>query len=97
MGKTVRKVDPRNARWSARALTEGDHTDRFLRFAGRVLRGNDGAIHSDKCQTAQIDSEGGFKLDTWSECPGKKNGREAIRKYRRAGKILVQRQLEEIM
>lgn len=95
MGKTIRKVDPRNARWGARVLAEDDHSPRFRRMASRVVNGRDGAIRSNKCQTAQIDSEGGFKLDTWSECLGKSSGREATRKARRAGKILAQRQLEE--
>lgn len=92
MGKTVRKVDPRNARWSARALEEGG-SDGYIRRARRVLRGNDGAIRSDKCQTAQIDAEGGYKLDTWSECPSKHHGKEAKRKLRRAGKALILSQL----
>jgi hypothetical protein len=94
MSKTIRKVDPRNIRWSTRALQDTGGSDRGRRFAARVLRGDDGAIRSNKCQTAHIDSEGGFKLDTWSECPGKKNGREAKRRSRQAGKILIARQLE---
>jgi hypothetical protein len=98
MARTVRNVNFHTARAARRALEEnvydvGDAI-RYRRNAALRLRGIR-SYRSDKCQTAQIDSEGGYRLDTWSECPSKSNGTEATRKMRRAGKILAQRQLLE--
>ncbi len=101
MSKTIRRVNPKLKQSILRnkARDAADirplHPD-YVRRQDRILRGQDGAISYDKCQTAHIDSEGGYKLDTWSECHAKHHGQEAKRKLRRAGKILAARQLEDI-
>lgn len=98
MGKTIRKVHPQ----LAQAIRRNQAHDEIRGYANnpgydrrnaRILRGNDGAISYDKCQTATIDSEGGYKLDTWSECHAKHHGKEAKRKLRRAGKNLINAQM----
>lgn len=97
MGKTVRKVNPRLERSirrnRARDAVQGyTNSAGYERRTGRILRGNDGAISHDKCQTASVDAEGGFKLNTWSECPVKV-GKEVNKLRRKAGKNLIRAQL----
>ena len=103
MSRTIRKNNPKLVRAILRNRTledtvhdwrPGNYNPLWDRHSDAILRGQDGVVRSDKCQTAQIDSEGGYKLDTWSECHSKHHGKEATRKLRRAGKILATRQLE---
>jgi len=97
MGKTVRKVNPRlelsirRNRALDAVLGYANH-EGYERRTDRILRGNDGAISYDKCQTASVDVEGGFKLNTWSECPVK-IGKEVKKLRRKAGKNLIRAQL----
>lgn len=104
MSRTHRRHDARTVRW-ARREKEGaticgqvypfeDNSDMAKRRTLAILRGDDGRISYDKCSTARIDSEGGWKLDTWSESPSKHN--DAHRRRRKADKILARRQLEDI-
>jgi len=60
-----------------------------------ILRGQDGAIQMDKCQTASIDSEGGFKLNGHDYIYRKSKVKEPHRKLRQAGKNLIRRHLED--
>lgn len=103
MSRTIRKNNPKLVRAILRNRAEdatvqawrpSNANHRWNRHNDAILRGQDGVVRSDKCQTAQIDSEGGYKLDTWSECHSKHHGKEATRKLRLAGKILAVRQLE---
>ena len=101
MARTHRKHDPKLVQNIRRSLERdppknvaGGETAWVRREEG-VLRGDDGRMSYDKCQTASIDNEGGYKLDTWSECPNKHHGKEARRRLRKAGKILAKRQLED--
>lgn len=103
MSRTIRKNNPKLVRSILRNRAEdatvqawrpSNLNHRWNRHNDALLRGQDGVVRSDKCQTAQIDSEGGYKLDTSSECHTKHHGREAKRKLRRTGKIQITRQLE---
>jgi len=93
MARTFRKLSPGSARWANRLLE--DENPLNVRRGQRLKKG--AASHSsDKCGTAQVDSEGGFKLDTWTETARKRNAQEVTRRRRRAGKILAARQLEDM-
>jgi hypothetical protein len=101
VAKTIRKVNPKTAAYAKRVLADvgrsgnsQDYNERTARHAPLLLAGKR-HFRSDKCSSAQIDSEGGYKLDTWSECPSKGNTIEARRKERQAGRILTARQLSE--
>jgi hypothetical protein len=59
-----------------------------------ILRGQDGAIQMDKCQTATIDNEGGFKLNGHDYIYRKSQVKEPQRKQRQAGKNIIRRSLE---
>lgn len=96
MSRTIRKNSPK--------LINSIHRNRGLDAAGlwawrtrdenKILRGQDGARRYDKCQTADLDNEGGIKLDGSSIVASKGRSTEPTRKARRAGKILIARQLE---
>lgn len=97
MARTYRRRDPglvkaihRNRQRRADGLFgwEGRHTD-------GILRGQDGAIKTDKCQTAYIDSEGGYKLNNRCYIYSKSRVSQPQRKLRRAGKAAIARQLED--
>lgn len=93
MARTFRKISPSSARWADRLIE--DENPLNVRRGRRLKKG--AANHSsDKCGTAQVDNEGGFKLDTWSETARKRNAQEVTRRHRRAGKILASRQLEDM-
>lgn len=103
MSRTYRRHDYRvsqNARrdregrsWDGRFYPFEDNHQMAQRRTLAILRGDDGRISYDKCSTARIDDEGGWKLDTWSESPSKHN--DAHRRRRKADKILARRQLED--
>lgn len=104
MARTYRKHDPRTKRWARREVEGHSFCGRRYEFEDNspmsqrrtlaILRGDDGRISYDKCSTATTDSEGGWKLNTWSESPHKHNDAHRIR--RRADKILIKRQLEDM-
>lgn len=104
MSRTIRKHDYRvrsNAQrdvsgrtWGGKLYEFADNHPMSQRRTLAILRGDDGRISYDKCSTARIDDEGGWKLDTWSESPTKHN--DAHRRRRKADKILAKRQLEDI-
>ena len=96
MSRTIRKNSPKllkNIRRN-RALEGHGLWSWHGRSDDKVLRGQDGAIRYDKCQTADLDGEGGIKLDGSSVVYSKGRSNEPTRKARRAGKILAARQLE---
>ena len=105
MSRTRRNHDFRTTRYARREVSGQSYGGRVYPFEENsdmskrrtlaILRGDDGRIRYDKCQTATIDSEGSYKLDTWSECQDKHYGKEAKRRFRKAGKILTKRQLED--
>ena len=68
---------------------------RYRRHDAAILRGQDGAIIHDKCQTASIDSEGGYKLNGHNWLYRKKLATDQRGKMRAAGKNAVRRQLED--
>lgn len=97
MARTYRRRDPglvkaihRNRQRRADGLFgwEGRHTD-------GILRGQDGAIKTDKCQTAYIDSEGGYKLNNRCYIYSKNQVNKPARRQRQAGKNIIRRQLED--
>jgi hypothetical protein len=105
MSRTRRQHDFRTTRharrdvqgyvgWGGRFYPFEENGDMSKRRTLAILRGDDGRIRYDKCSTARIDSEGGWKLDTWSESPSKHN--DAHRRRRKADKILARRQLEDV-
>lgn len=59
-----------------------------------VLRRQDGAIQMDKCQTATIDNEGGYRLNNHDYIYSKNRVTEPDKKRRSAGKMLIRRALE---
>lgn len=93
MARTFRKISKSSSRWADYLLESNNPLK--TRRARRIKKG---MMHlpADKCGTAQVDSEGGFKLDTWSETARKRNAQEVTRRRRRAGKILAARQLEDM-
>lgn len=103
MSRTHRRHDFRITRYARREIEGRGYDGRIYPFEENgdmskrrtlaILRGDDGRISYDKCQSARIDSEGGWKLDTWSESPSKHN--DAHRRRRKADKILARRQLED--
>lgn len=103
MSRTRRNHDFRTTRYARREVAGQSYGGRVYPFEENsdmskrrtlaILRGDDGRIRYDKCSTAQIDSEGNWKLDTWSESPSKHN--DAHRRRRKADKILAKRQLED--
>jgi len=103
MARTYRRRDPglvkaikRNAHidTTVQAYRSSDYINRFSRHNAAILRGQDGAIQMDKCQTASIDSEGGFKLNGHDYIYRKSKVKEPHRKLRQAGKNLIRRHLE---
>lgn len=104
MARTHRRHDFRTTRYARREVAGQSYGGRVYPFEENsdmsqrrtlaILRGDDGRISYDKCSTATTDSEGGWKLNTWSESPHKHNDAHRIR--RRADKILTKRQLEDI-
>lgn len=80
-------VETGNCRFSERDLR------RYFGSDPAILRGQDGAIKMDKCQDANIDSEGGFKLNGHDWTYFKNNTREVRRKRREAGKAQIRSQL----
>lgn len=96
MARTIRKNDPKliGSIRRNRALEAAGMWSWTIRAADKILRGQDGAIRYDKCQTADLDNEGGVKLDRSSVIYSKGRSAEPKRKLRRAGKILAARQLE---
>lgn len=101
MSRTYRKRDV----GLINAIKRNRHTDttvqawraensRFGRHDLAILRGQDGAIKMDKCQDANIDSEGGFKLNGHDWTYFKNNTREVRRKRRNAGKLAIRSQME---
>lgn len=104
MSRTRRQHDFRTTRyarrevaghaWGGRVYPFEENSQGSQRRTLAILRGDDGRISYDKCSTARIDSQGGWKLDTWSESPSKHN--DAHRRRRKADKILARRQLEDV-
>ena len=96
MSRTIRKNCPK--------LIKSIHRNRQRDAAGlwawgtnkddAILRGQDGAIRYDKCQTANVDNEGGYKLNNHDYIYSKNRVTEPARKQRQAGKHLISRQLE---
>lgn len=76
----MRSVEDGSCRWTERDLR------RYFGSDPAILRGQDGAIKMDKCQDANIDNEGGFKLNGHDWTYFKNNTREVRRKRREAGK-----------
>ena len=104
MSRTRRRRDPglvkaikRNAHLdtTVQAFRSENWQKRYGRQDAAILRGDDGAIRMDKCQTATIDSEGGFKLNGHDYTYSKNNTREVRRRRRSAGKHQLRRQLED--
>ncbi len=104
MSRTHRRHDARTTRYARREV-EGLHFDgKIYDFADNhqmsqrrtlaILRGDDGRISYDKCSSAVTDNEGSWKLNTWDESPSKHN--DAHRCRRRADKVLIKRQLEDM-
>ena len=100
MSRTYRRRDPS----LISAIKRNNHIDttvqawrpansRYGRHDLAILRGQDGAIKMDKCQDAQIDNEGGFKLNGHDWTYFKNNTREVRRKRRNAGKLSIRSQL----
>jgi hypothetical protein len=95
MARTYRKNDPK--------LVANIRRNRELKDAGlwswdgrhddAILRGQDGAIIYDKCQTATVDNEGGYKLNDHSYIYHKSKVKEPQKKLRTAGKNLIRSQL----
>lgn len=71
-----------------------DPNSKYGRHDLAVLRGQDGAIPGDKCQTATIDGEGGYRLNNHDYIYSKNRVSEPDKKRRSAGKILIRRALE---
>jgi hypothetical protein len=103
MGKTVRNRCPKLLAAIRRNLhidttVQSWRDDRYKSRYGRhdeaILRGQDGAIQMDKCQTATIDSEGGYKLNGHDYIYSKNSVTEPKRKARAAGKALIRSQLD---
>ena len=95
MSRTIRKNSPKliNSIHRNRALDTHGLWSWKTRKDDKILRGQDGAIRYDKCQTSDLDNEGGVKLDNSSYVYTKSRVTEPARKARRAGKILIDRQL----
>ena len=103
MSRTHRRHDFRTTRYARREVAGRswagevhpfeENGDMFKRRTMGILRGDDGRMTYDKCASARIDNEGGWKLDTWSESPSKHN--DAHRRRRQADKVLIKRQLED--
>jgi hypothetical protein len=85
MSKTRRNVSPKIARSGAFSW---DSRKRHMLLKGVKT------FRSDKCMDARTDSEGNFKLDTWSETP-QKTDNHANRSIRRTARVQIARQLEE--
>lgn len=103
MARTYRRRDPgliksikRNIAndETVQAFRSPEYINRYGRHDAAILRGQDGGIKMDKCQTATIDNEGGFKLNGHDWTYFKNNTREVRRKRREAGKKIIQRALE---
>lgn len=101
MARTYRQRDP----GLLQAIRRNRHNDttvqawrpansKYSRHDLAVLRGQDGAIKMDKCQDANIDNDGGFKLNGHDWIYFKNNTREVRRKRREAGKKQISRALE---
>lgn len=102
MARTYRRRDPslikaihRNIANddTVQAFRSAEYINRYGRHDAAILRGQDGAIKMDKCQDANIDSEGGFKLNGHDWTYFKNNTREVRRKRREAGKHQIRSQL----
>lgn len=104
MSRTIRKYDRRTIQYITRFVRDFAREperydiscwDNVNRHHSAILRGDDGAIASDKCQTATIDREGGYKLNHRSYLYQKSKTKNPQKKARQAGKNLIKRQLEE--
>lgn len=102
MARTYRRRDPglvkairRNIAndETVQAFRTPEYINRYHRHDAAILRGQDGAIKMDKCQDANIDGEGGFKLNGHDWTYFKNNTREVRRKRREAGKLAIRSQL----
>lgn len=104
MSRTHRRHDFRTTRyarreiagqtWNGRHYAFEDNSDSSQRRTLAILRGDDGVISYDKCSSAVSDNEGNWKLNTWDESPSKHN--DAHRHRRRADKVLIKRQMEDL-
>lgn len=102
MARTYRRRDPslvaaihRNHAIdkTVQAFRSPQYINRYGRHDAAILRGQDGAIKMDKCQDANIDNDGGFKLNGHDWTYFKNNTREVRRKRREAGKLEIRSQL----
>lgn len=104
MARTYRRRDPGLVQAIKRnhandntvqAFRSPEYKARYGRHDEAILRGQDGAIKMDKCQDANIDGAGGFKLNGHDWTYFKNNTREVRRKRREAGKKQIRRGLED--
>ncbi len=100
MARTYRRRDPslisaikRNRHIDTTVQAFRCENSRYGRHDLAILRGQDGAIKMDKCQDANIDNDGGFKLNGHDWTYFKNNTREVRRKRREAGKKQINRSL----
>jgi hypothetical protein len=80
---------------TVQAFRSPEYISRFGRHDAAILRGQDGAIKMDKCQDANIDNDGGFKLNGHDWTYFKNNTREVRRKRREAGKNQIRNALRD--
>lgn len=94
MSRTRRAHNPRLiAAVKRNRAGEPDVDNLWSRNSDGILRGDDGRLSYDKCNSARTDGEGGFALNTWDESRSKHS--DVNRQRRRAGKVLAKRQLED--
>jgi len=104
MARTYRRRDPsliqaiernRHTDTTVQAWRDPAYIGRYGRHDLAILRGQDGAIQMDKCQTATIDNEGGYKLNGHDYIYSKHQVREPKKKLRAAGKYMIRNQLQD--
>ena len=104
MARTYRRRDPGLIQAIRRNIANDDtihafrsaeYINRYGRHDAAILRGQDGAICMDKCQDANIDNHGGFKLNGHDWTYFKNNTREVRRKRREAGKNYIRAALRD--